>query len=44
MIIAGVWKVMVMAYLKVFRSVYVNRFWQTTKNQSEYLATEPELD
>jgi hypothetical protein len=44
MIITSVWKVMVMTYLKVFRSVNVKSFWQTTKTQSAYLVTEPKLD
>jgi len=43
-IITSVWKVMVMTYLKVFRSVYVKSSWQTMKNQSGYLVTEPKLD
>jgi len=43
-IITSVWKVMVMAYLKIFRSVYVKSSWQTTKNRSGYLITEPKLD
>jgi len=29
---------------KVFRSVYMKSFWQTTKPQSGYLVTEPKLD
>jgi hypothetical protein len=35
---------MVLTYLQVFRSVCVKSLWQTTKNQSAYLVTEPKLD